>query len=1085
MIADHLKIGFKNLGSVLLLSAAGFSAGQTNSNSFYNWESPPVHPVALSPDKTKLAVCNLPDNRLELFDVTAGKPAALGSVSVGLDPVSVRFRNDSEIWVVNFISDSVTIVDLATLRVVGTISTLNEPADVVFAGTPQRAFICCAQPHTVQVLDPATFQVVTNLIIEGNRPKAMATSPDGGTVYVAIFESGNSSTIISTGVSQGVPRPSPVSFPEGPQGGQDPPPNRGTNFVPVINPLIATAAPPRVGLIVKKNKEGRWMDDNRGDWTEFISGTNAVFSGRPVGWDMPDHDLAVIDAASLSTRYVDHLMNICMDVAVNPVSGKIGVVGTEALNQLRFEPVLDGIFVQVHLALLEPGISNDAIVDLNSHLDYLTPLVSETQRNQSIGDPRGMVWSDDGSRAYVSGMGSDNLIIIDSAGGRIGREPAIALGQGPTGLAVDDSRHRLYVLNRFAASISTLDTTNEAVVDTLPLFDPTPQIIKAGRKHLYDTHATSGLGQAACASCHLDARFDRLAWDLGNPAGTFKLIAPSNINFGRFPPAVTNNFHPMKGPMTTQTLQDIIGHEPFHWRGDRDGLEQFNATFTNLQGAATGLTTAEMQELKDFLSTVRFPPNPFRQFDNTLSTNVTLPDQYSLGRGSLPAGSPLPNGNAQAGLAAFRRDATTCIACHTLPSGVGTDLAWNGFRWLSLPLGTNAAHHAALIALPRSAQLPFKIAQLRNLYDKLGTDFSHPSSRAGFGFFHDGSVDTLVRFVQDGFDIRSDQDSADIAAFLFSFSGSDLPEGSFIDILRPPGLPSKDTPAAVGRQTTINSPARAQLIDRMIALASASTSRVDLVVKGMENGLSRGWLYDRTTGRFLSDRATETSSPIALRALAGVGSEQTYTLAPAGSGRRIGIDRDEDGYLDRDELDFGSDPANPLSLATNTPPILSAASNLTVLKGTLLTLRFSATDKDIPAQLLSFSLGPDAPAGASINSTNGILTWTPSGPPGAITNSITVTVTDNGSPNRSDSTTFAVVALDLVLGPIGLDQNGVTLSWGAMPGRAYRIQYKTRLDEANWVDLPGDITAADGIATAMDFMANTNRQRFYRVFAVP
>ena len=29
----------------------------------------------------------------------------------------------------------------------------------------------------------------------------------------------------------------------------------------------------------------------------------------------------------------------------------------------------------------------------------------------------------------------------------------------------------------------------------------------------------------------------------------------------------------MKGPMTTQTMQDIIGHEPLHWRGDRSGLE--------------------------------------------------------------------------------------------------------------------------------------------------------------------------------------------------------------------------------------------------------------------------------------------------------------------------------------------------------------------------------------------------------------------------------------------------------------------------------------------------------------------------------
>jgi hypothetical protein len=45
-------------------------------------------------------------------------------------------------------------------------------------------------------------------------------------------------------------------------------------------------------------------------------------------------------------------------------------------------------------------------------------------------------------------------------------------------------------------------------------------------------------------------------------------------------------------------------------------------------------------------------------------------------------------------------------------------------------------------------------------------------------------------------------------------------------------------------------------------------------------------------------------------------------VVPRGCGRRIGIDRDADGYLDRDEIDFGSDPANPLSPATNSRPHL-------------------------------------------------------------------------------------------------------------------------------------------------------------------
>ena len=182
----------------------------------------------------------------------------------------------------------------------------------------------------------------------------MAVSIDHAKVCVAIFESGNGSTILSAGVAplNSSPQPTVVDFSDGPHTGQNPPPNSGTNFVPAINPALPTnTAPPRVGLIVKKNSVGRWTDDNNGDWTEYVSGTNSIFSGRPRGWDLPDHDVAVIDTATLAVSYVTGLMNICMDLAVNPASGQITVVGTEAMNQLRYEPVLKGIFTRVNLAL--------------------------------------------------------------------------------------------------------------------------------------------------------------------------------------------------------------------------------------------------------------------------------------------------------------------------------------------------------------------------------------------------------------------------------------------------------------------------------------------------------------------------------------------------------------------------------------------------------------------------------------------------------------------------------------------------------------------------------------------------------------
>src|SRR5207302_180467 len=111
---------------------------------------------------------------------------------------------DTEVWVVNHISDSVSIVDLSTRRIISTIQTADAPEDIVFAGQPSRAFVSCSGSNVVQVFEIATGIEVTKLRIAGERPKAMAVSPDGGHVYVAIFESGNGSTILAPPFGKGL-----------------------------------------------------------------------------------------------------------------------------------------------------------------------------------------------------------------------------------------------------------------------------------------------------------------------------------------------------------------------------------------------------------------------------------------------------------------------------------------------------------------------------------------------------------------------------------------------------------------------------------------------------------------------------------------------------------------------------------------------------------------------------------------------------------------------------------------------------------------------------------------------------------------
>jgi YVTN family beta-propeller protein len=1052
--------------------------------SFVNWETAPVHPIALSPGGGLLALANLPDNRVELFDVTSGQPVPDGAVPVGLDPVSVRFRTEDELWVVNHISDSVSIVDLSARQVVATLDTADGPADLVFAGTPERAFVSCSGANSLQVFDPATRLLVTSVALEGERPRALAVSPDGRQVVAAFFESGNRTTILSGGVSVGTPRPTVVDFPQGPHGGVNPPPNQGTNFVPGLNPgLPANMLPPKVGLIVRKNDAGRWLDDTDADWTEYVSGTNSVFSGRPAGWDVLDHDLAVVDTETLEVRYLTGLMNLCMTTAIQPVSGRIAVAGTEAMNHIRFEPVLRGTFVRVQLALVAADGTQRVVRDLNPHLDYQHSEIAEAERRKSIGDPRGMLWNPDGTRLYVTGMGSDNVLILDADGARLGEVRDPRLGAGPTGMALDASRQLLYLYSRFSATLAVIDLGTETVTASVPLFDPTPDEIRKGRPHLYNTHATSGLGQVSCASCHVDARFDRLAWDLGDPRAGLKLITRSNVNFARFPPAQTNHFHPMKGPMMTQTLQDIIGHEPFHWRGDRDGLEGFNGTFTNLQGRGSLLTTNEMTELKDFLGSIHYPPNPHRRFNNSLSTKLALPGHRALGRGALPAGQPLPAGNAQAGLLRFRLQGTDgCIHCHTLPTGLGPDMTFTALRWIGFPVGPQGEHHSALIALSRSSDLPFKISQLRNLADKTGFNLDTNRSRAGFGFLHDGSVDSLARFVQDGFDFRDDQETADMVAFMLSLTGSDLPPGSFTDTDRPPGLAGKDVPAGVGRQITIQDPATNGMVTAMIQLATSPTARVDLVVRGMVAGTHRGWVFDRLFQRFDSDRNTEIIAADSLRALAGDLNPLTYSLVPRGSGVRIGVDRDEDGYFDLTEIEFGSDPTNPLSLATNRPPMVAHIVDQVAAAGSPLELTVSATDPDLPPQRLTFMLDPPVPAGASIDPATGRFTWTPTQPQALQTHAIAVGVTDDGSPGRKETATFTVTVLQHPLAPrlenIEATASGLAMTWVSRAGSTYQIQFKSSLADPVWQAL-GPVLEGTGEAISATLPIDDQQHEAY------
>jgi hypothetical protein len=102
----------------------------------------------------------------------------------------------------------------------------------------------------------------------------------------------------------------------------------------------------------------------------------------------------------------------------------------------------------------------------------------------------------------------------------------------------------------------------------------------------------------------------------------------------------------------------------------------------------------------------------------------------------------------------------------------------------------------------------------------------------------------------------------------------------------------------------------------------------------------------------------------------------------------------------------------------NTPPTLSQIGDRIINEGSLLAFNCIASDTNLPAQVLSFSLEAGAPTGAAIHATSGLFTWTPAEAQGPGVYSIIVRVTDNGSPSLGATQTFSVVVNEVNNAPV-------------------------------------------------------------------
>jgi len=916
---------------------------------FTTFESGQVRPLAFTPNKQLLLATNTPDAKLEVYEVKQnGNLEHVVSVPVGLEPVAVAAHTNQEAWVVNHLSDSVSIVKLDGKQsyVTRTLLVGDEPRDIVFAGPDKsKAFITTAHrgqnapidPHLstpgvgradVWVFDAASGgdstsmggTPLTILTFFADTPRALAVTPDGAKVYVAAFHSGNATASTFGATLPGLANPLPPFAPS-----SQLPFNVNVNF-------FGEEQPP-TSVIVKYDGT-HWLDENGG-----LRDAEMMFT-------MPDRDVFTINAnanppVALNgpTDIYAHVGTILFAMIVNPLTGKVYVTNLESNNQQRFEGA--NIFAG---AVTNPAdsvrgriaFSRITVLDhagtvtprhLNKHIDYDTCCapIPNPENAKSVAFPIGMAITQNGQTLYLAALGSSKVAVYNTTALENDTftpdtaNQILLSGGGPTGVLLDESKARLYVLTRFDNAIKIINTQTKTEIGGVAMYNPEPAHVVSGRRFLYDASFSSSHGDSACASCHIFGDMDHLGWNLGNPD---QPNVPDPNVYVNTPS--TRVFASMKGVMATQSLRGMDNQGPMHWRGDRTGaalepsaqpnaghfnerlaFKAFNVAFPGLLGRASPIPDADMEAFTRFILEVMYPPNPIRNLDNSLTQQQQLGFDIFFGPKTFfdPLAPGQPNGAGR----------FACGDCHALNptanAGVTTKPGFFGSNTLSAEVGT-----------PINVKTP----HLRNLYQKVGK-FGFPLSPLflpspgagefrgdqirGFGFGHDGSFDTTFTF---SFAPNFGRGLADPNEPLTSFPpflGIEINNPQGLSML-PAGFPIHEALDAymmvfesnfapiVGQQVTLTDDNEAEASPRInLLLARALQDECQLIARDAKN---EGYLFD---GRiYLRNKAHK--PPLTeeqLRAQAHPHGSVTYTCVPKGNGYRLALDRDLNGVLDGDE----------------------------------------------------------------------------------------------------------------------------------------------------------------------------------------
>ena len=479
-------------------------------------------PVALSANNQILINVNPDSNTVSVFNVTTDTPNKLAEVPVGVDPSSVAIHPDgNRAYVANAYDGTVSIVDLLTLGVRGTVSVGVEPMALALSPNGTRLYVANSASNNLMVLDTtgypstaATVIATVDLSAVGSAPRAIAVTNSGDandsdeTIFVALF--------------YGQLRAGKTAVHEGQDDQRE---GRVAAISAATNTIIGTAvlAPmANTGF----NSNGQLAPGN--GLTPFVASTNPQAFTTPTG------------------AYPNQLAS----VAIRPGQNRAYVVSTAASpnGPFRFTHMAQGLVsvfdtstrTEITAAQGDPNVRRTAPLNLNQGVNLATTPAPKL----FMTNPVAMTWRPDGSDAWIAVQQADQIVrvTVDGSGIPTINAPLAAgpstivrvdlqaagagqiQGKAPQGIAINSTGTRAYVYNFISRSITTIDISNATapvIAGTAATAVVPAPASAAGVAHLGAELFFSGRGPqgrmssdawGACVVCHPKGRSDNVTW---------------------------------------------------------------------------------------------------------------------------------------------------------------------------------------------------------------------------------------------------------------------------------------------------------------------------------------------------------------------------------------------------------------------------------------------------------------------------------------------------------------------------------------------------------------------------------------------